>query len=62
MYFNLRKGYGEEHALQHMDETFNEEYPAKGMVFAMGTVFTRPWQWLLVGVIRLDPSKQGSLF
>jgi hypothetical protein len=34
--------------------TYNEKYPSKGMVFAMGTVKARPRQWLLLGVIRLN--------
>jgi hypothetical protein len=48
-------------ALASMEKTFGEEYPNKGMVFAMGTHSRRPDQWLLVGVLRLDRLAQLSL-
>jgi hypothetical protein len=48
-------------ALVSIEKTFGEEYPNKGMVFAMGTHSRRPDQWLLVGVLRLDRSEQLSL-
>jgi hypothetical protein len=54
------KIYGDQGALDHLSKTFNEEYPRKGMVFAMGTVNARPKQWLLLGVIRLDETLQKS--
>ena len=41
-------------ALNYLNEMYNEKYPSKGMVFAMGTVKARPKQWLLLGVIRLN--------
>jgi hypothetical protein len=44
-----------------MAKVFGEEYPAKGMVFAMGTHSLYPDTWLLVGVLRLDVVKQGTL-
>ena len=52
---------GPEAALKEMAQVFNEQYPEKGMAFAMGTHSRRPEQWLLVGVIRLDPVAQMSL-
>jgi hypothetical protein len=33
----------------------------KGMVLAIGTHSRRDQQWLLVGLIRLDESRQGDL-
>jgi len=47
-------------ALASMEETFGEEYPRKGIAFAMGTHSRRPDQWLLVGVLRLDKPQQPS--
>ena len=38
--------------------TFNEEYPRKGMAFAMGTHSKYPNSWLLVGILRVDYSDQ----
>lgn len=52
---------GVEAALKSMAQTFNEEYPARGMTFAMGTHSLYPKVWLLVGVLRLDPVRQPSL-
>jgi hypothetical protein len=60
-FWKLRKIYGELGALNHLSKTYNEEYPRKGMVFAMGTVKARPKQWLLLGVIRLDEALQARL-
>ena len=37
-------------ALASIEKTFGEEYPKKGMAFAMGTHSRRPDQWLLVRV------------
>jgi hypothetical protein len=60
-FYRFRRMYGEANALQKMDEIFNVIYPRQGMTFAMGTHSRRPKQWLLVGVIRLDPVSQMSL-
>lgn len=40
--------------------TFNDVYPRKGMVFAIGNQAKRPQTWQLLGVIRLDEAKQGE--
>jgi hypothetical protein len=53
-FWKIRKSKGEPAALAHLLETYNEIYPSRGMVFAMGTVKARPKQWLLLGVIRLN--------
>lgn len=53
-FWKWTKSHGEAAALKHLSETYNEKYPSKGMVFAMGTVKARPRQWLLLGVIRLN--------
>jgi hypothetical protein len=61
MFYRREKTMGPEAALKEMAQVFNEQYPEKGMAFAMGTHSRRPEQWLLVGVIRLDPTAQMSL-
>jgi hypothetical protein len=48
-------------ALKWMDHVFNDEYPKKGMVFALGNVARRPQTWQLLGVIRLNKSHQIEL-
>jgi hypothetical protein len=61
MFYNFQKRKGAEGALQEMNRIFNQVYPSKGMVFAMGTHSRFPDVWLLVGVIRLDRVSQLSL-
>lgn len=61
MYFKFSRRYGEQGALDRMMETFNNEYPEKGMVFAMGTHSRYPGTWLLVGVLRLDIVRQLNM-
>jgi hypothetical protein len=61
MYRRFASQYGETRALSLMKKTFEQEYPAKGMAFAMGTHSRYPDVWLLVGVLRLDESKQLAM-
>ena len=61
-FFRRRQGHTEREALASMAETFGQDYPRKGMLLAMGTHSRRSEQWMIVGVIRLDPITQGALF
>lgn len=63
MFYNARHklGMAEQEALEWMDHKFNVEYPQKGMAFAVGNMAAYPKVWQLLGVLRLDESKQGSL-
>lgn len=61
-FFNRRRALGNEQAaLDSMSETFNKDYPEKGMALAFSTHSLRNWQWLLVGVLRADKTNQASL-
>lgn len=60
-FWRLRRRYGEEAALRHLNQMYNEEYPTKGMVLALGNMVARPQTWLLLGVIRLDKLDTGFL-
>ena len=60
-FFHWRRRYGEEQAVQQMQRVFGEEYPSKGMAFAMGTHSRYPDVWLINGIIRLDEISQLSL-
>lgn len=51
----------DDEALEKIQKVFGEQYPEKGMAFAMGTHSRFPEIWLLVGVIRLDDTPQLSL-
>lgn len=60
-FFNWSRHYGEAKALENMQRVFGQEYPQKGMVFAMGTHSLYPDTWLINGIIRLDEITQMSL-
>jgi hypothetical protein len=62
MFWRWRESYGEKSALERMAEVYNDEYPKKGIVFALGNQAKRPQTWQLLGVIRLDELLQGELF
>ncbi len=61
-FFKWKKKYGEDKALEFMAKTYGDDYPKRGVVFAMGTHSRYPDTWLLVGVIRLDEAKQIQMF
>ncbi len=61
MFWRWKKANGETEALKLMAGTFNDEYPQKGIVFAIGNQAKRPHIWQLLGVIRLGESDQGEL-
>ena len=60
-FFKHNRAYGEDAAINHLANVYNNEYPKRGMVFAMGTHSRHPNTWLLVGVIRLDETNQLQL-
>lgn len=60
-FVRLRDRVSEQAALDWMIHKFGEEYPRKGMALAMGTHRYRPDQWLINGVIRLDPEPQLNM-
>lgn len=61
-FFKWSHLYGEARALEEMHRVFGEEYPKKGVLFAMGTHSQYPETWLMNGVVRLDDVKQPTLF
>jgi len=60
-YYRRERAMGAKAAIADMAKTFGQDYPAKGMAFAMGTHSRRAEQWLLVDVLRLDFADQMSL-
>jgi len=60
-FYKWRRAYGEQRALAEMQRVFGEEYPAKGMLMAMGTHSLYPDTWLINGIIRLDEVEQLAL-
>ena len=61
-YYNLIKAYSEREVLETLKRRYSEEYPRKGMALAFGTHSLWPNQWLLVGIIRVNPLTEPSLF
>lgn len=61
-FFKWRQDYGEDRAISAMRQRFGEEYPQKGMAFAMGTHRVKMFNtWLLSGIIRVDYDSQLPL-
>jgi hypothetical protein len=61
-FHNWSRLYGEQKALADMDRVFGKEYPANGMLLAMGTHSLHQDTWLINGVVRQDDISQGALF
>lgn len=61
MFFRQSRETSARQALEWMVHIFNDDYPKRGMVFAIGNQAKRPQTWQLLGVIRLDDVKQGEL-
>lgn len=59
-FLNWRDRYGEERALREVQRVFGEEYPQRGMALALGTHGQRKWQWMIIGILRLDVTNQTS--
>jgi hypothetical protein len=62
MFWKWRAEYGETEALKRMSDIFNDDYPKRGMLFALGNQAKRPQTWQLLGVIRYDELRQNDLF
>lgn len=60
-FFRRREKEGEVGALLSLRQTYEADYLAKGMRFALGTHSRRDAQWLLVGVLRANDDNQQSL-
>ena len=66
-YVNYRKRYGHDDALNKLRYEYENNIPNRNLHFIMGTVKARPWQFLIIGLLRssFDPvelAKQGCLF
>jgi hypothetical protein len=59
-FLKWRDLHDEERALQDMQRVFGEDYPQRGMALAMGTHGQRNWQWMIIGVLRMDVTSQTS--
>lgn len=57
-FFKWQRQYGDADTLRRMSGLYNDDYPRRGMVFALGNMGKRPQTWQLLGVIRLDVTGQ----
>jgi hypothetical protein len=60
-FLKWRSRYGEIESLRQLSGRYNDEYPQKGFVFAIGNMAKRPQTWQLLGVLRLDSTGQIEL-
>jgi hypothetical protein len=60
-FLKWRSQYGDEETLRKLSGLYNDEYPKKGIVFAIGNMAKRPQTWQLLGIIRLDHFGQLNL-
>ncbi|MFT8246540.1 hypothetical protein [Roseomonas sp. BN140053] len=56
-FFNLRRSMTDPDIIRHLESTYTQPRPGSRILLAMGTVKSRPRQWLLLGVLRVrDPA------
>jgi hypothetical protein len=60
-FFKWRRQYGDAETLRRLSDLYNDEYPKRGLVFALGNMAKRPQTWQLLGVIRLDQTGQLTM-
>jgi len=61
MFWRWRRASSEAKTLRKMSDIYNDQYPQKGMVFAIGNQAKRPHVWQLLGIVRLAETGQGEL-
>lgn len=67
-YLAYQREYGSrEKALQMMAQEYGQNIPTRNLHFIMGNMAKRPWQFIVIGLLRsgLNPqelARQGSLF
>ncbi len=62
MFYNgMKRGMSEAEVLDWMNDIFNVKYPREGMLFAVGNQAKRPQTWQLLGVLKVDDSRQEAL-
>lgn len=61
-FYKWRNEYGEVGAISHMQETYGQTLPKRGLYFAMGTHSLHRDTWLINGLVQLTATKQQSLF
>ncbi len=59
-YFNLRRSYEEREVIAHLRRMYSEEYPRRGITFALGNMQKRPQTWQLLGIFPARESAQAA--
>lgn len=66
-WFHYKRQYGEEDGMRRLREMYEQVFPANNLHLLMGTLNSRRWQFMIIGLLRstvdMDAaSSQGSLF
>jgi len=61
MFWRWQAQFDQTETLRRMSGVYNDEYPRRGLAFAVGNQAKRPQTWQLLGVIRLNEMWQGEL-
>jgi len=60
-FFNLSKKYEEHKVLEHLKQTYCQDYVDTGLVFALGNIAARPKTWQLLSIFPIPETSQGNL-
>ncbi len=60
-FFNLSQTYAENEVLQHLKNTYCDDYVKRGLVLALGNLAKRPQTWQLLGIFPVSPTNQTAL-
>lgn len=60
-FFKWQRQYGDAETLRKLSGLYNDDYPSRGVVLALGNKAKRPQTWQLLGVIRLDETGQLNM-
>lgn len=59
-YFNLIRQYDEAKVIEHLERAYTEDYPKRGLTFALGNIQKRPQTWQLLGIFPALESRQSA--
>ncbi|SMH50032.1 hypothetical protein [Maritimibacter sp. HL-12] len=59
-FFKLRRSYEEREVIAHLHRMYSEEYPRRGITFALGNMQKRPQTWQLLGIFPAKESTQET--
>ncbi len=60
-FIKWEREYGAQRTLELMSKRYGEDYPQDGMALAMGTHSAYPDVWMIIGVVKMKPTRQPTL-